>query len=264
MTADPRHRIGITAPDVDTAVRFLSALVGPGSVDPATATIRFEPGIEVALHGSNDEPPPRVVDIGTNHLCLRVDDIDAAAAHLDRLPGVEVLGDIITVPDGPIRGNRWIYFRSPWGTLFELQQWPEVPGYFGDTAERLFHGQRPPADGVLPGLLGLDHSGYSVADLDGAIDYLVRAHDGREVLRTEIEAGREFMLAQFGLDVAGTSRMAMVAVGALNLELFQHDVGVQQPPRPLTRHGGNYLALGAEGPISPVDLGLLPRAVVSE
>lgn len=264
MTANPLHRIGITAPDVDAAVRFLSALVGPGSVDPATATVRFEPGIEVALHGSTAEPPPRVVDIGTNHLCLRVNEIDAAVAHLDRLPGVDVLGDIITIPEGPIRGNRWIYFRSPWGTLFELQQWPDVPGYFGDTEERLFHEQRPPADGVLPGLLGLDHSGYSVADLDGAIDYLTRAHGGREVLRTEIEAGREFMLAQFGLDVEGTSQMAMVVVGALNLELFQHRVGVQEPPRPLTRHGGNYLALGAEGPVSPIDFGLHPRAAVVE
>ncbi|WP_155980783.1 VOC family protein [Nocardia sp. CNY236] len=242
-TTDPLHRIGIAVPDPARALRFFDDLVGTASLDHTAATVRFEPGIEVSLYTSTSEDPPSIIDIGTNHLCFRVADIDAAVTYLHQLPDLDVLGDVITVPDGPIRGNRWIYFRAPWGTLFELQQWPETPGYFAGTSERLFHGHHAPGDAALPTLLGLDHSGYSVSDLEAAVSYLARAHRGRLVLRTEIAADRAFMRAQFGAEAEGTSVMAMVAAGGLNLELFQHRAGPQRPARPLNRLGGNYLAL---------------------
>ncbi|MES5823334.1 VOC family protein [Streptomyces sp. RG80] len=248
----PAHRITVAVPDVAEATAFLAELAGPSTVDRqgGAGVVSFSPGIEVRLVptapvGTHDTPP-RLVDIGTNHLCLRVGDIEAAAAHLEKLPGVEVLGDIITIPEGPIRGNRWIYFRSPWGTLFELQQWPDTPGYADSTAERLHHGQRPADDALLPTLLGLDHTGYSVQSLDAAVDHLVTHHRARVVLRTEIAADRAFMRRQFDLDVEGTSAMAMVVVDdALNLELFEHGVPGQAPPRPLDRLGGNLLELDA-------------------
>ncbi|MEV6769295.1 VOC family protein [Nocardia sp. NPDC051030] len=247
------HRIGVTVPDIDQALRYFGSLIGPSSVDTAGATVRFEPGIEVALsRAAVSEDPPRIVDIGANHLCFRVADIEQAVAHLETLSGTTVLGDIMTVPAGPIAGNRWIYFRSPWGTLFELQQWPEVPGYIADTTARLFHGHRAPEDAPLPSVLGLDHSGYSVSDLEAALEFLKREHAATVVLRTEISADRAFMRAQFGIDVEGTSAMAMVVVGdGLNIELFEHRVGAQEPPRPLDRLGGNYLALGGAARSAP-------------
>ncbi|MEU6375035.1 VOC family protein [Streptomyces sp. NPDC046909] len=248
----PAHRITVAVPDVDVATAFLAELAGPSTVDRdgADGVVSFSPGIEVRLvptaATATPETPPRLVDIGTNHLCLRVGDVDAAVAHLEQLPGVDVLGDIITIPEGPIRGNRWIYFRSPWGTLFELQQWPDTPGYADTTTERLHHGQRPAADAPLPTLLGLDHTGYSVHDLDATIDHLVTHHQARVVLRTEIAADRAFMQRQFGLDVEGTSAMAMVVVDdALNLELFEHGIPDRQSPRALDRLGGNLLELHA-------------------
>ncbi|MET8544674.1 VOC family protein [Kitasatospora sp. NPDC004799] len=251
-TRSPAHRITVAVPDVAQATAFLADLTGPSTAsrDGGAATLAFSAGVEVRLvptaPGGAPEAPPRLVDIGTNHLCLRVGDIEAAATHLEKLPGVDVLGDIITIPEGPIRGNRWIYFRSPWGTLFELQQWPEVPGYADTTAERLHHDQRPADDAALPTLLGLDHSGYSVRSLDATIDHLVAHHRARVVLRTEIAAGRDFMRRQFDLDVEGTSAMAMVVVDdAVNLELFEHGIPGQLPPRPLDRIGGNLLELHA-------------------
>ncbi|MFF4273450.1 VOC family protein [Streptomyces sp. NPDC001536] len=251
-TRPPAHRITVAVPDVEEATAFLAELAGPSAVDRdgASGVVAFSPGIEVRLvpttpDGTTDTPP-RLVDIGTNHLCLRVGDIEAAVAHLEQLPGVDVLGDIITIPEGPIRGNRWIYFRSPWGTLFELQQWPDTPGYADTTAERLHHDQRPADDAPLPTLLGLDHTGYSVQSLDATIDHLVTHHRARVVLRTEIAADRAFMRRQFDLDVEGISAMAMVVVDdALNLELFEHGVPDRQPPRPLDRLGGNLLELHA-------------------
>jgi len=244
----PAHRITVAVPDVAEAIAFLAELVGPSTVDRdgGSGIVAFSSGTEVRLvPTASPGTPPRLVDIGTNHLCLRVGDIEAAVAHLEGLPGVDVLGDVITVPEGPIRGNRWIYFRSPWGTLFELQQWPDIPGYADTTAERLHHDQRPAADAPLPTLLGLDHTGYSVRSLDATVDHLVTHHRARVVLRTEIAADRAFMRRQFDLDVEGTSKMAMVVVDALNLELFEHGVPDQEPPRPLDRLGGNLLELHA-------------------
>ncbi|MGW2722720.1 hypothetical protein [Streptomyces sp. NPDC001492] len=250
-TRPPAHRITVAVPGVEEATAFLAGLAGPSAVDRdgGAGVVSFSPGIEVRFvptASRTPDTPPRLVDIGTNHLCLRVGDIEAAVAHLQGLPGVDVLGDIVTIPEGPIRGNRWIYFRSPWGTLFELQQWPDTPGYVDITAERLHHGQRPADDAPLPTLLGLDHSGYSVQSLDAAIDHLVTHHRGRVVLRTEIAADRAFMRRQFDLDVEGISAMAMVVVDdALNLELFEHGVPDQAPPRPLDRLGGNLLEVHA-------------------
>lgn len=245
----PAHRITVAVPDVAEATAFLAELVGPSAVDRdgGAGVVSFSAGVEVRLVPAvSGEAPPRLVDIGTNHLCFRVGDIEEAVAHLEKLPGVDVLGDIITIPEGPIRGNRWIYFRSPWGTLFELQQWPDVLGYADSTEERLHHGQRPADDAPLPTLLGLDHTGYSVQSLDATVDHLVTHHRARVVLRTEIAADRDFMRRQFGLDVEGTSAMAMVVVDdALNLELFEHGIPGQEPPRPVDRLGGNLLELHA-------------------
>ncbi|MEV5343802.1 VOC family protein [Streptomyces sp. NPDC052676] len=251
-TRPPAHRITVAVPDVGEATAFLAELTGPSTVHRAgeAGVVSFSSGVEVRLvptaPADTPDTPPRLVDIGTNHLCLRVGDIEAAVAHLEKLPGADVLGDIVTIPEGPIRGNRWIYFRSPWGTLFELQQWPDTPGYADITTERLHHDQRPADDAPLPTLLGLDHTGYSVRNLDATVDHLVTHHRARLVLRTEIAADRAFMQRQFDLDVEGTSRMAMLVVDdALNLELFEHGVPDRQPPRSLDRLGGNLLELHA-------------------
>jgi hypothetical protein len=47
--------------------------------------------------------------------------IDAAAAHLARVEGVELLGSVKQVPEGaPGAGIRFLYFRAPWGLNLEL------------------------------------------------------------------------------------------------------------------------------------------------
>lgn len=249
VTTDARtslSTIGITVPDAHEAADFVASLLGVESGNGATVPVGST-SIEFTSSHSPNQAPPRLVDIGTNHLCFTVGDIERAADHLAGLDDVSVLGEVITVPEGPIAGNRWVYFRSPWGTLFELQNWPEVPGYYGDTDARLHHRREDLPSATLPTCRGLDHSGYSVADLDAAIDRLVNHHGATEVLRTDIEADRGFMTAQFDLDVEGTSRMAMVSVGELNIELFEHHIGRRYAARPLTANGSNFLTLPAEG-----------------
>ena len=235
--------IGITVPDAHQAADFFASLLGVTATDAASVPVSGSTTVEFTSSALADQSPPRIVDVGTNHLCFTVGDIDAAANYLNGREDVSLLGEVITVPEGPIAGNRWIYFRSPWGTLFELQQWPETPGYFGSTDARLHHRREDIPSALLPTCRGLDHAGYSVADLDTTVARLVASHSATEVLRTEIEADRGFMRAQFDLDVEGTSRMAMVSVGELNVELFEHNIGRKHGARPLTANGGNFLTL---------------------
>lgn len=244
------YTIGTTVPDAFQAADFVGALLGVQRRDRGDGRADVEVGSSTLQFQSSEVPkqaPPRLVDIGTNHLCFTVGDIERATNYLDARGDVTVLGDIITIPEGPIAGNRWIYFRSPWGTLFELQQWPDEPAYFGDTDARLRHPRTELPAAQLPTARGLDHTGYSVEDLDATIERLVTIHSATEVLRTEIAANRDFMTAQFDLDVEGTSKMAMVSAGELNIELFQHSVGRQDAPRSSTAVGGNHLSIRGTG-----------------
>jgi catechol 2,3-dioxygenase-like lactoylglutathione lyase family enzyme len=78
------------------------------------------------------EQLPRNSDIGGHHVALHVEDLDAAVRHL-RANGVTVMG-CPTASTGPSEGQRWVYFRAPWGMQFELVSYPDGkafdrPGY---------------------------------------------------------------------------------------------------------------------------------------
>jgi glyoxylase I family protein len=55
-------------------------------------------------------------------VALYVDDLDAAIEVLHD-NDIEVLGTP-TASKGPHEGQRWIYFRAPWGMQFELVSYP--------------------------------------------------------------------------------------------------------------------------------------------
>jgi glyoxylase I family protein len=145
--------VGFTVPDLEQAHRFLVDVLGceylyslgPFShpeegddwmtrhlaVHPDTVLVEnrwFRLGgetlMEVFHYSAPDQrtQPPRNSDVGGHHVALYVDDLDAAVDHL-RAAGVDVL-DGPTASRGPGEGNRWIYFRSPWGMQFELVSAP--------------------------------------------------------------------------------------------------------------------------------------------
>lgn len=160
---------GFTVPDLDEAERFLIDILGAvpvyvlGSkqadddwmrvhlgVHPQTVIteIRFYrlgngTNLEVFAYDSADgqAPQPRNSDIGGHHLALYVDDMDAAAAFL-RENGVEVMGDPV-VSAGASAGQRWLYFRSPWGMQFELVSFPGGKAYEQGAKTLLWHPARP-------------------------------------------------------------------------------------------------------------------------
>lgn len=137
-----------TVPDLDEAVDFFVEVLGAEELyrsrrgpDPSfmplhfdvppdasleLSMLRFPPNLNIELfqwHSADKRPDhPRHSDRGGHHLCLIVDDVDDAVAHLRTIPGVEVLGGRKEVgPDSPtVAGNRWTYFLTPWGLLMEL------------------------------------------------------------------------------------------------------------------------------------------------
>lgn len=147
--------IGITVPDLDEAHDFFVTVLGAVHVytlgpkraddDWMSVQLGVHPRTEIREirfyrlgHGTNLEvfaydsadgqaPPPRNSDIGGHHLALYVDDIDAAVAEL-RARGVEVMGSPVASA-GASAGQRWVYFRSPWGLQCELVSFPEGKAY---------------------------------------------------------------------------------------------------------------------------------------
>jgi catechol 2,3-dioxygenase-like lactoylglutathione lyase family enzyme len=162
--------IGFTVPDIDEAERFLVDVLGavpvytlPGKrnddddwmtrqlgVHPRTVidAIRFYrlgngSNLEVFQYSPADgqNPQPRNSDIGGHHLAIYVDDMDAAVAHL-RAHDVEIMGEPV-VSTAASAGQRWLYFRAPWGMQFELVSFPDGKAYEKDADTLLWHPAHP-------------------------------------------------------------------------------------------------------------------------
>lgn len=144
--------VGLTVPDLEQAHRFLVDVLGcdylyslgpfahpddgddwmtthlavhPRAVMVENRWFRLgEQYFEVFHYTSPDQQvvQPRNSDVGGHHVALYVDDLDAAVEHL-RAHHVEVLAGP-TASRGPAEGNRWIYFRAPWGLQMELVSYP--------------------------------------------------------------------------------------------------------------------------------------------
>lgn len=163
------EHIGITVPDLNAAERFLVDVLGAEKVyslgpfqrdddwmnehlgvHPRTVMreLRFYrlghgPNLEVFQYEPADEqrPAPRNSDLGGHHLALYVDDLDTAIAHL-RAHGIEIMGEP-TASSGASAGQRWVYFRAPWGMQFELVSFPGGKAYEAESDVRLWHPANP-------------------------------------------------------------------------------------------------------------------------
>ncbi len=79
--------------------------------------LRFDPEPD----GPAEPTPTRARRLGFNHLALRVDDLDAMAAHLEA-NGVRPLNEAMT-----FIGRRLQFFDGPEGTTIELAEWLDAP-----------------------------------------------------------------------------------------------------------------------------------------
>lgn len=158
--------IGFTVPNLDEAVAFFVDVigcepffqVGPYSADddwmqerlgvhPRTVMRRLR--FLRCRNGSNFElfeyeapdqnmVQPKNSDIGGHHLAFYVDDIDAAIAYLKER-GVRFLGTPTVRTSGPVAGQTWIYFLTPWGMQLELVSAPRGRAYEKETNRHLWH-----------------------------------------------------------------------------------------------------------------------------
>ncbi|WP_232108390.1 MULTISPECIES: nitroreductase/quinone reductase family protein [Streptomyces] len=160
------HHIAYTVPDLDQAVRFFVDVIGAelayrlGPVEDQEgdwmtrklgvhprasakiAMLRLGPVTNLELFEytapDQDHSRPRNSDWGGHHFALYVDDVDKAVEYLREVPGVTILGEPETITDGPIAGDRWVYFTTPWGLHMELINMPAGMPYEKATPTRLY------------------------------------------------------------------------------------------------------------------------------
>ena len=165
-TATNVDHVAYTVPDLDEAVGFFVDVLGADllyrlddvkddegdwmrrqlGVHPRAhaqiAMLRLGPVTNVELFQfeapDQNEQLPKNSDYGGHHLAFYVEDVDAAAEYLRAQPGITLLGEPQTIEDGPIAGDRWMYFRTPWGMGMEILNMPAGMPYEHDTPARRF------------------------------------------------------------------------------------------------------------------------------
>ena len=165
------HHVAYTVPDLNQAVEFFTDVIGAelvyrlGPVQDSEgdwmtrqlgvaadacahiAMLRLGPvtNLELFEYTAPDQRQslPRNSDWGGHHLAIYVNDVDVAVAYLRTQPGVRVLGEPQTIVDGPIAGDRWVYFLTPWGMQLELINLPAGTPYEQRTPARLYLPEQP-------------------------------------------------------------------------------------------------------------------------
>jgi catechol 2,3-dioxygenase-like lactoylglutathione lyase family enzyme len=163
--------VAYTVPDLNQAVEFFTDVIGAelvyllGPVQDSQgdwmtrqlgvaadaraqiAMLRLGPvtNLELFEYTAPDQRHslPRNSDWGGHHLAIYVTDVDAAVAYLRTHPDVRILGEPQTIADGPIAGNRWVYFLTPWGMQMELIHLPTTAPYEQQTHTRLYQPDQP-------------------------------------------------------------------------------------------------------------------------
>lgn len=162
--------IGFTVPDLDEADDFFVRVIGCEriySLGPFAHADSDWMAVQLGVHprtvmrrlnfyrcgtGANFEvfeydpadgqhAQPRNSDIGGHHLAFYVDDFDAALDYL-RANGVEIMGEPVFSSNAS-KGQRWVYFRSPWGMQFELVSFPHGKAYEQSAQVLLWHPAHP-------------------------------------------------------------------------------------------------------------------------
>lgn len=122
---------------------FLRLLEDDGS--PWIVYMRFDDNLYLELFPGGGERAPDPEETGVNHLSLTVDDIDAAATHL------EAVGIPLSQPRRDTRGvdnNRGMWIEDPDGNRIEIMEM--APDCIQWAAIRDFNAGRPPHALVRP------------------------------------------------------------------------------------------------------------------
>ena len=118
--------LGTRTPHFDSMRAFFAEIAGrPHIDDPGFAVWDLPNGDRLEVFGAGGEAPPYEDAPVVGFL---VDDVAAARAELERIPGVELIGPIHG--DSGF-GNQWSHFRAPDGNLYEVTNRPDHPVHGG-------------------------------------------------------------------------------------------------------------------------------------
>lgn len=161
--------IGFTVPNLQEAIDFFVDVIGCeylyslGPILPQGTWMQDQLNVDPQAsltncllrcrHGSNfeifeyaapdqNQKQPKNSDIGGHHLAFYVDDFDAALGYI-REQGLTVLAEPVVRTEGPVAGQTWVYFLSPWGMQLELVSFPNGKGYEQTTDKRQWHTAQP-------------------------------------------------------------------------------------------------------------------------
>jgi catechol 2,3-dioxygenase-like lactoylglutathione lyase family enzyme len=265
LGAEVAYRLGpIAAPEADPG--WMSRQLG---VHPDARTIiamlRLGPVSNVELFEyqapGQRRGSPRNCDPGGHHLGFAVTDLEAAVRYLGTRPGVRILGPPRAAVGEPGAGERSVYFRSPWGMYFSLQEIPLRMPYEQHTPARRFgpvaawsNAVQPGGDPVtdrgtgftgIPTATNVDHAAYTVPDLDHATEFFGAVLGAQPLYRDAwTRQPADLMAERFDVRAAGGVRRAMLRLGpTANIELSQFDVPGAAIERPRNSDvGGHHMA----------------------
>jgi catechol 2,3-dioxygenase-like lactoylglutathione lyase family enzyme len=193
--------IGLTVPDINQAIEWYEDIFGavaPLTFGPfegdflqgalnvvagtkidqiTTLRIGHSAGIELFQYESPGQrhDAPRNSDFSGHHIAFYVTDIQAAVDYMDSR-GVDRLFGPFTLTGGPAAGQSINYFRTPWGSFFELISYPNGMAYQQvPSVHPLWSPKQNGLDSVVtkvPGLLGVDHVGITVPNIGIAAAWL--------------------------------------------------------------------------------------------
>jgi len=152
------NHIGLTVPDIEVATRFFKESLD-GKVaydsqtkidDPRSGTyvehvlglekgakiikkrmMVFHNGPNIEMFEFKDVSQRKAVtlqDIGFTHISFYVDDFDGAFKQVEQAGGEPISEPHNNTKYEDTKGNKTVYFRTPWGSLIELQTVPN--GYY--------------------------------------------------------------------------------------------------------------------------------------
>ena len=192
--------VGLTVPDLDQAVDWFQDILGavapltfgPFEGDFLQGALGVPAGTKIDRitvlrvgHSANIElfsyespeqrqDEPRNSDWTGHHVAFYVTDIDKAVAYMDSR-GVDRLFGPFTLTAGPAAGQTINYFKTPWNSYIEFISYPHGMAYQVPSVKPLWSPKQNGLDSVVtkvPGLLGIDHVGLTVPDLDVAAGWL--------------------------------------------------------------------------------------------
>lgn len=195
--------VGITVPDIDQAIGWFQDVLGAEApltfgpfpagpfvasvVDVAETTsidqitvlrIGHSANIELFKYTAPDgqrHDMPRNSDWSGHHVAFYVTDMDAAVDYMNGKGVRRMPAGPFTLTEGPAAGQTIQYFQTPWGGYIEFISYPHGMAYERPGVEPLWSPKLNGDDSVVtkvPGLLGIDHIGITVPDINLAAKWL--------------------------------------------------------------------------------------------